>query len=106
MIKDYTPMKALALFALAALLAVPALVPASAQTTPIVIYLSSPDRVPAATATRTAEQRIVNVAQIACERPTLRSIRAQQLYRACVAEVTAELAARHQTAAPTVVASR
>ncbi|MEO5707630.1 MAG: hypothetical protein ABIT10_01150 [Alteraurantiacibacter sp.] len=96
-------MKSLPLFALAALLSVPA----SAQTTPIVVYMSAPDRAPAAAASsRTTEQRIVNVAQVACDRPSLRSLKGQQLYRACVADVSADLAARQQSGAATVVASR
>lgn len=95
-------MKTLAFFALATLLAVPA----SAQTMPIVIQLSAPDRAPAARAPLTMEQRITNAAETACEGASLRSVRAQQLYRTCVAEVTAELAARHLTGNEAVVAAR
>ena len=95
-------MKTLALSALAALLAVPA----SAQTMPIVIQLSAPDRAPAARAPLTMEQRIANAAEAACEGASRRSVRGQQLYRACVTEVSAELAARHLTGNEAVVASR
>lgn len=95
-------MKTLAFFALATLLAVPA----SANTMPIVIYMSNPDQAPAARAPLTTEQRIANAAEAACVGASRRSVRSQQLYRTCVAEVTAELAARHLTGNEAVVAAR
>lgn len=95
-------MKTLAIFALASVLAVPA----SANTMPIIIYMSAPDHAPAARAPLTMEQRIANAAEAACESGSRRSVRGQQLYRTCVAEVTAELAARHVTGNEAVVAAR
>jgi hypothetical protein len=98
-------------------------VPASAQTTPIVLQVATPDRVnipatnapvtnaPATNAPATnalADARVTQVVEAACARPFIRDLKAQQVYRACMAEVRGLVEARLATsqALPVTVALR
>jgi UrcA family protein len=89
------------LFALATVVAAPV----AAQTMPMIIPMSASKAPLAPRAERTLEQRLVAAAQAACGRPHLANLRGQELYRACVAEVTNELTARYMPAEGTRMAS-
>ena len=82
-------MKAFLAAAAIALLATPA----AAQTMPIVIYASLPDR-DVSRAAPSLQDRIATLAEAACERPFIRNLPARVLYYDCLAEARAQVEAQ------------
>jgi hypothetical protein len=88
-----------------ALLAGPVAAPVAAQTMPIVIYLSQPDR-DANRAAPSVQDRVAIMAEAACARPFIRNLPARALYLECLAEARTQAEALLTEATPDQLAMR
>ncbi|MFC3098093.1 hypothetical protein [Alteraurantiacibacter palmitatis] len=82
------------LFAAAPALALASALSAPAAAQSVMIIKMGYDRAPRAEAALAADAIVAEAAERACPRPFLRNLRAQELYRLCLAEARAEAEAK------------